>query len=72
MALLFDSRHFSGTNYIDLQPDKLCIVVSVILNSTLYIELCVRMIMTDQSDRKSVMTCMKYYPDSPWEKTPKE
>jgi hypothetical protein len=57
---------------MNLQPDKLCIVLSVILNLTLYFALGIRMIMTDQSDKKSVMTCIKYYPESPWEKTSRE
>jgi hypothetical protein len=56
MALLIESRHFSGTNYINLQPDKLCIVVFVILDLTHSFVLGVKRIMTDESNKKSVMT----------------
>jgi hypothetical protein len=54
MALIIESRHLSGMNYINLQPDKLCIVLFVILNLTLYFALGVRMIVTDQSIRNQL------------------
>jgi hypothetical protein len=55
-----------------LRDDRLCIVVSVILNSTLYFALDVRMIMNDEPDKKSVMICIKYYLERPWEKILRE